>query len=111
MEFIKEKNLNNILKKPTFNKADLAILDLNINKAKLNSIFKQFASFILELLCLEFLCIRAISKDVVSKEWTVTKLLLTYNINKVVSFADFSVKHFTTMLVFNCLSNYFIAHA
>ena len=40
MEFIKGENLNNILKKPTPNKADFTILDSDINEAKLNSIFK-----------------------------------------------------------------------
>jgi hypothetical protein len=41
MEFIKGKNLGDILKKPTFNKADLVILDLDINKAKLDSILNS----------------------------------------------------------------------
>jgi hypothetical protein len=109
MEFIKEENFGDILKKPTLNKADLAILDPDINEAKLDSIFEQLASFMLELSRLEFLCIRALSKDAVSGEWAVTEPPLTYDINKVVSFAGFLAEHFTTMPVFNCLSNYFAA--
>jgi hypothetical protein len=111
MEFMEGENLSNVLKKPTPNKADLAILDLDINKAKLDGIFKQLASFMLELLRLEFLRIRAISKDAVSGEWAVTKPLLTYDINEVVSFAGFPAEHFTTMLVFDRSSNYFAACA
>jgi hypothetical protein len=56
------------LKKPIENEADLVILDLDINEAKLNIVYEQIAGFILELLRLEFLCIRALSKDTVSGE-------------------------------------------
>jgi hypothetical protein len=39
-DFIKGENLGNFLTKPTSNKADLGILDPDINKAKLNSNFE-----------------------------------------------------------------------
>jgi hypothetical protein len=39
-EFIEGENLGDILKKPTENEADLAILDLDIKEAKLNIVYK-----------------------------------------------------------------------
>jgi hypothetical protein len=63
----------------------------------------------LELSRLEFLRIGAISRDTVSGEWTIAKLPLTYNMNKVVSFAGFPADHFATMPSFTCSSDYFAA--
>jgi hypothetical protein len=63
----------------------------------------------LKLSRLEFPRIRAISKDAIFREWTVIKLLLTYDMNEVVSFASFPAEHFTAMLVFDRSSNYFVA--
>ncbi|PVH75194.1 phosphotransferase enzyme family protein-like protein [Cadophora sp. DSE1049] len=111
MEFMEGENLGDILKKPTPNEADLAILDPDINEAKLNGIFEQLASLMLELSCLEFPRIGAISKDAVSGEWTVAEPLLTYDMNEVVSFAGFPAEHFTTMPVFDRSSNYFTERA
>jgi hypothetical protein len=65
-EFIEEKNLGNILKTLTKNEADPAILDPDINKAKLNVVYKQITNFMLKLSRLEFLRIRAIFKNTVS---------------------------------------------
>jgi aminoglycoside phosphotransferase (APT) family kinase protein len=111
MEFMEGENLGDILKKPTPNEADLAILDPDINEAKLNGIFEQLASLMLELSRLEFPRIGAISKDAVSGEWTVDEPPLTYDMNEVVSFAGFPAEHFTTMPVFDRSSNYFTARA
>jgi hypothetical protein len=111
MEFMEGENLGDILKKPTPNEADLAILDPDINEAKLNSIFEQLASLILELSRLEFPRIGAISKDEISGEWTVTEPPLTYDMNEVVSFAGFPAEHFATIPVFDRSSYYFEARA
>jgi hypothetical protein len=111
MEFMEGENLGDILKKPTPNEADLAILDPDINEAKLNGIFEQLASLMLELSRLEFPRIGAISKDAVSGEWIVAEPPLTYDMNEVVSFAGFPAEHFTTMPVFDRSSNYFTARA
>jgi hypothetical protein len=40
MEFMEGENFSDVLKKPTFNEADLAILDPDIDEAKLGSIFE-----------------------------------------------------------------------
>ncbi|TVY25156.1 hypothetical protein LHYA1_G006487 [Lachnellula hyalina] len=111
MEYMEGENLGDILKKPTPNEADLAILDPDINETKLNGIFEQLASFILQLSRLEFPRIGAISKDAVSGEWTVAEPPLTYDMNEVVSFAGFPAEHFTTMPVFDRSSDYFAARA
>ncbi|KAG9229911.1 hypothetical protein BJ875DRAFT_537459 [Amylocarpus encephaloides] len=97
MEFMEGENFGDVLKKPTPNEADLAILDPEIDGAKLGGIFEQLAGFMLELSRLEFARIRAISKDAVSGEWAVTEPPLTYDMNEVVSFAGFPAEHFTTM--------------
>jgi len=67
-ESIEGENLGDILKKPTENEANPAIIDLNIDEAKLNIDYEQVAGFMLELSRLEFPRIRAISKDTVSGE-------------------------------------------
>jgi hypothetical protein len=53
-EFMEGENLGDILKKPTENEADLAILDPDIDEAKLNIVYKQILGFMLELSRLEF---------------------------------------------------------
>jgi len=111
MEFMEGENLGDIMKKPTLNEADLAILDPDINEAKLNGIFEQLASLILELSRQEFPRIGAISKDPVSGDWTVAEPPLTYDMNEVVSFAGFPADHFTTMQVFDRSCDYFAARA
>lgn len=110
-EFMDGENLGDILKKPTENEADLAILDPDIDEAKLNIVYEQIAGFMLELSRLEFPRIGAISKDTVSGEWTVAGPPLTYDMNEVVSFAGFPAEHFTTMPVFDRSSDYFAARA
>ncbi|KAH7370306.1 hypothetical protein BKA65DRAFT_488132 [Rhexocercosporidium sp. MPI-PUGE-AT-0058] len=90
MEFMEGENLGDILKKPTPNEADLAILDPDIDEAKLNGIFEQLASFMLELSRLEFPRIGAILRT---------------------PFAGFPAEHFKTMPVFDRSSNYFAARA
>ena len=67
-EFMEGENLGDILKKPTGNEADPAILDPDIDEAKLNIVYEQVASFMLELSRLEFPRIGAISKNAVSGE-------------------------------------------
>ena len=111
MEFMEGENLGDIMKKPTLNEADLAILDPDINEAKLNGIFEQLTSLILELSRQEFPRIGAISKDPVSGDWTVAEPPLTYDMNEVVSFASFPADHFTTMQVFDRSCDYFAARA
>ena len=72
------ENLGDLLKKPTGNEADPAILDPDIDEAKLNIVYEQVAGFMLELSRVEFPRIGAISKDTVSGEWTVVEPPLTY---------------------------------
>lgn len=111
MKFMDGENLGDVLKKPTPNEADLAILNPDIDEAKLDGIFEQLARFMLELSRLEFSRIEAISKDAVSGEWTVTESPLTYDMNEVVSFAGFPAEHFTIMPMFDRSSIYFAARA
>ncbi|KAH8763819.1 phosphotransferase enzyme family protein, partial [Diaporthe sp. PMI_573] len=65
----------------------------------------------LQISLLEFPRIGAISKDTESGDWTVTRLLLTYDMNEVVAFASFPADHFTSTAPFGCASNYFSERA
>ncbi|KAH6695853.1 hypothetical protein BKA61DRAFT_647526 [Leptodontidium sp. MPI-SDFR-AT-0119] len=89
--------------------ADPAVLDLDINEAKLDIIYEQIASFMLELSRLEFPRIGAISN--VSGEWVVAEPPLTYDMNEVVGFTGFPADYFTTLSSFTCSSDYFAARA
>ncbi|KAK0111011.1 hypothetical protein ONS95_001391 [Cadophora gregata] len=110
-EFMEGENLGDILKKPTENEADPAILDPDIDEAKLNIVYEQIAGFLLQLSRLEFPRIGAISQNDVSGEWTVTEPPLTYDMNEVVGFAGFPTDYFTAMSTFSCSSDYFAARA
>lgn len=110
-EFMDGENLGDVLKDPALDEADAAILNPNIGDADLNSIYEQIAGFMLELSRLEFPRIGAISKDVVSGEWTVAEPPLTYDMNEVVGFAGFPADHFAAMQPFTRSSDYFAARA
>lgn len=84
-------------------------MDLDINEAKLDIIYEQIASFMLELSRLEFPRIGAISN--VSGEWVVAEPPLTYDMNEVVGFTGFPADYFTTLSSFTCSSDYFAARA
>ncbi|KAI0837864.1 kinase-like domain-containing protein [Hypoxylon sp. FL0890] len=110
-EFMEGENLGDLLKKPTEDEMDPAILDPDIDEAKLNIVYEQIANFMLELSRLEFPRIGAISQDAVSGKWTVIGPPLTYDMNEVVGFAGFPADHFTTMAPFDRGSEYFAARA
>lgn len=110
-DFMEGENLGDLLKKPTQNEAETAILDPDIDEAKLNIIYEQVAGFMLELSRLEFPRIGAISKDTSSGQWNVTDPPLTYDMNEVVTLAGFPADHFTTMESFGSASDYFSARA
>lgn len=110
-EFMEGENLGDVLKKSTGDESDPAILDPDIDEAKLNIVYEQIAGFMLELSQLEFSRIGAISKDTVSGEWTVTEPLLTYDMNEIVGFTGFPADYFTTMPLFTRSSDYFVARA
>lgn len=108
-EFIEGENLGDTLKKPTEDEADPAILDPDIDEAKLNFVYEQVAGFMLELSRLEFPRIGAISKDPISGGWAVTEPALTYDMNEVVGFTGFPAEYFTAMPLFDRSSDYFAA--
>ncbi|KAI1134810.1 hypothetical protein F5Y05DRAFT_397476 [Hypoxylon sp. FL0543] len=110
-EFMEGENLGDLLKKPTEDETEPAILDPNIDDAKLNVVYEQIAGFMLELSRLEFPRIGAISQDPVSGEWTVDGPPLTYDMNEVVGFAGFPADYFTDMESFGRGSDYFAARA
>ncbi|TAQ88810.1 hypothetical protein B7494_g2867 [Chlorociboria aeruginascens] len=95
-EFMQGENLGDILRNPTRNEPDPAILDPDIDEAMLDIVYEQIAGFMLELSRLEFPRIGAISQDTVSGEWTVAEPPLAYDMNEV---------------PFASSSDYFAAHA
>ncbi|KAI1775666.1 hypothetical protein F4818DRAFT_414569 [Hypoxylon cercidicola] len=108
-DFMEGENLGDVLKKPTEDETDPAILDPDIDEEKLDIIYEQIASFMLELSRLEFPRIGAISNE--TGEWTVTQPPLTYDMNEVVAFAGFPADQFETTESFTRASDYFAARA
>ncbi len=82
MEFVNGADLDDLLKQPTENNQQDVVLDLNIDEAKLDIVYRQVADYTLQLSRLEFPYIGAISKDAVSGEWVVAGRPLTYNMNE-----------------------------
>lgn len=111
MDFVQGQDLGRFLAQPSEDKAKPVFLDPDIEDAKLDIIYEQIASFILQLLRLEFPCIGSISKDALSGEWTVTRRPLTYDMNEVVTIGSCPIEQFNTTALFDRASDYFAACA
>jgi hypothetical protein len=109
MDFVEGQSLGRFLAQPTEDKGKLIFLDANTDEVKLDTIYEQIASLMLELSQPEFLRIGAISKDAVSGEWTVTRRPLTYDMNEVVTVSDCPAEQFTTIAPFDHARDSFIA--
>lgn len=110
-EFMQGESLGDVLKKPTEDETDPAILDPEISEQKLDIVYEQIAGFMLELSRLEFSHIGAISKDVTSDHWAVTRPPLTYDMNEVVAFAGFPADRFNATAPFSRAGDYFTERA
>lgn len=112
MDFVEGQSLGRFLAQPTEDKAKLVFLDQNLDEAKLDTLYEQIASFLLELSRQGFPRIGAISKNAISGEWAVTGRPLTYDMNEVVTVGSCPAEQFaTTMAPFNRAADYFAACA
>ncbi len=107
MDFVEGQNLGRFLAQPTEDKAKLVFLDPNVDEAKLDILYEQIASFMLELSRPEFPRIGAISKNTTSGKWLVTGRPLTYDMNEVVTVGGCPVEQFATTTSFDRASDYF----
>ena len=108
MDFIHGENLGQFLAPPTDDMGELVFLDPDFDEAKLDIIYDQLASFMLELWRCEFPRIGAISNDAVSGEWTVKERPFTYDMNEVVSVGGCPAEYFSNVdTPFDCASDYF----
>ncbi|KAI1774270.1 hypothetical protein F4818DRAFT_452333 [Hypoxylon cercidicola] len=111
MDLMEGQDLSDILQQPNENTKEPIILDPDIDEAKLDVIYEQIASFMLELSHLEFPRIGAISKDATSGQWAVTGRPLTYDMNEVVTLGGYPAGQFATMASFDRADNYFASRA
>lgn len=112
MDFVEGQSLSKFLAQPTEDETELKFLDPNVDDAKLDTIYEQIASFLLELSRLEFPRIGAISKDATSGEWAVTGRPLTYDMNEVVTVGGCPAEELAAMAApFDRATDYFAACA
>ncbi|KAK0621572.1 hypothetical protein B0T17DRAFT_508909 [Bombardia bombarda] len=111
MDFMEGQDLSDLLQQPTESKEEPIILDPDIDEARLDFVYEQVASFMLELSHLEFPRIGAISKDATSGQWAVAGRPLTYDMNEVVTLGCYPADQFATMVSFDRASDYFEARA
>lgn len=110
-EYMEGEDLGDLLKAPSQDEQDPAILDPQIDGAKLDKVYEQIAGFMLEISQLEFPRIGSISQDAESAHWNVTGPPLTYDMNEVVAFAGFPADHFANTAPFDRASDYFAERA
>jgi hypothetical protein len=111
MDFIEGVDLSDLMETPGRNKAEVPVLNPNIDNEKLDYFYEQIAGFLLELSRLEFPRIGAISKNAASGEWTVTDRPLTWNMNELVTLGDHPAEELNTTEPFERASDYFLVKA
>lgn len=104
MDYVEGTPLSTLLKQPTEDNAEPMVLNPAIDNALLDKVYRQIASYVLQLSQLTFKDIGAIAKD--GDAWSVTKRPFTYNMNKLATIADYPIPLFPTE-TFDCVSEYF----
>ncbi|EEU37264.1 uncharacterized protein NECHADRAFT_37089 [Fusarium vanettenii 77-13-4] len=109
MDYVEGTLLSTILKQPAESNQGDIILDPSIDNSILDKIYRQIASYLLQLSHLTFTRIGAISKD--NSTWSVNKRPLTYNMNELATVAGYPDDLFPTS-AFDCASDYLksVAH-
>jgi hypothetical protein len=96
MDYIGGTCLSTILKQPTRNDQEEEILNPDIDNAKLDKVYDQIASFMLQLSQLDFSRIGVIAKDPASNTWSVNRRPLTYNMNELATVSGYPIDKFPT---------------
>ncbi|CAG7558097.1 unnamed protein product [Fusarium equiseti] len=103
MDYIEGTLLSTVLKKSATDDHDSMVLDPAIDNAKLDTIYRQIAEYLLQLSQISFGRIGAFSKH--GDTWSVTDRPLTYNMNELATVAGFPADAFPTS-TFDSASNY-----
>lgn len=109
MDFVEGTLLSTVLKQPTESTQGDIILDPSIKNSILDKIYRQTASYLLQLSQLTFTRIGAISRE--GSKWAVNKRPLTYNMNELATVAGYPDDLFPTS-AFDRASDYLrsVAH-
>ena len=118
MDFIPGENLGEFLATPCDDKTEPLVLDPDVDEGKLDIIYNQLATVMLELSSPKFSQIGALSKDQVSGDWVVASRPFTCDMNEVVNIGMRSADFFDTITgpfdragdYFNMCARYFILH-
>lgn len=110
MEFVGGHDLSDLLQQQNEDTTKPIVLDPNVDDARLDFVYDQIASFLLEISRLEFPSIGAISKDGASGRWTVARRPLTYDMNELVTLGEMAPDRFATA-PFRRASEFFAAQA
>lgn len=104
MDFVNGTRLSTLLKTPTENDEGDVILNPTLNEEVLDTIYEQLAYYVLQMACLDFSHIGAISKS--GGTWAVTERPLTYNMNELATATGYPVDQFP-VAPFDGASDYF----
>lgn len=102
MEFVDGTCLATLMKQPTQSEKDEVILATEVDEKRLDYVYEQLASYMLQLSRLDFDAIGAISKDEGGGTWMVKDRPLTHNMNELASVVSnypintFAVSPFTS---------------
>jgi hypothetical protein len=118
MDFMPGENLGRFLASLSHEKAEPVFLNPDVDEGKLDIIYDQIATFMLELSSSKFSRIGALSKDQASGDWVVASRPFTYDMNEVVTVGGTSAGFFDTITgpfdragdYFNMCTRYFNLH-
>ena len=118
MDFIPGESLGEFLATPCDDKTEPPVLDPDVDEGKLDIIYDQLATFMLELSSPKFPRIGALSKDQASGDWVVASRPFTYDMNEVVTVGVRSADFFDAITepfdragdYFNMCARYFKLH-
>lgn len=97
MDYVEGVHLSDLLQKPSDNTEAPIVLNPNVDNDMLDTIYQQIAGFMLQLYQFNFSSIGAIAQDPDgSKTWSVTRRPLTYNMNELVTCADYPAGLFSS---------------
>ncbi|KAL8939465.1 MAG: hypothetical protein Q9211_002734 [Gyalolechia sp. 1 TL-2023] len=94
MDYVDGTRLSTLLKQPTENDQEDALLNPAIDDTKLDVVYDQIADYMLQLSELDFNSIGSISEDPTSNTWSVTGRPLTYNMNELATVSGYPTDKF-----------------
>lgn len=90
MNYVEGVHLSDLLQKPNTDAEAPIVLDPDVDNVMLDGVYRQIAGFMLQLYRFEFSSIGAIAQDPnESKTWSATRRPLTYNMNELVTCANY----------------------